>query len=92
MVYDLENHVLVEDGLTNLPYAGIVESYFSVETLSLELEEKFRQYKELLRRPGLTPLDYAKLAELELYLDEVPDYLAVDFAEEYARLKLEHHR
>ena len=41
MVYDLENRVLVENGLTNLPYEGIVEGYFQVNTLSQELQEKF---------------------------------------------------
>lgn len=37
----------------------------------------------------MTDTDYARLAELEMYLDEVPDYLALDFATEYSRLKLE---
>lgn len=30
-----------------------------------------------------------EIAELEVYLDEVPDYLALGFASEYSRLKLE---
>ena len=29
MIYDLENHTLVENGLTEVPYEGIVEGYFS---------------------------------------------------------------
>ena len=31
VIYDLEKHTLVENGLTNLPYEGIVESYFGVD-------------------------------------------------------------
>mgnify|MGYP003291011632 CR=1 FL=1 len=89
VVYDLENNTLVENGLTNLPYEGIVEGYFGVETLSDELHEKFSQYKALVQSETLSDADYAKIAELEYYLDEVPDYLAVDFSTEYAQLKLE---
>jgi len=89
VVYDLENNTLVENGLTNLPYEGIVEGYFGVETLSDELHEKFRQYKALVQSENLSDADYAQIAELEYYLDEVPNYLAVDFSTEYAQLKLE---
>jgi predicted ATP-binding protein involved in virulence len=34
VVYDLEKKTLVEDGLTNLPYEGIVEGYFGADLLS----------------------------------------------------------
>lgn len=33
--------------------------------------------------------EYEEIAKLEEYLDEVPDYLAVDFMADYTRLKLE---
>lgn len=89
VVYDLEKHILVENGLTNLPYQGIVEGYFDSDTLSTELREKFDRYKVLVAKADPSDNDYAEMSELELYLDEVPDYLALDFATEYARLKLE---
>ena len=89
IVYDLEKHLLVENGLTNLPYDGIVESYFDTDTFSSELREKFERYKELVSQPECTDAEYAEMSELELYLDEVPDYLALDFAVEYNRLRLE---
>lgn len=89
IVYDLEKYLLVENGLTNLPYDGIVESYFDTDTFSSELREKFERYKELVSQPECTDAEYAEMSELELYLDEVPDYLALDFAVEYNRLKLE---
>ena len=28
IIYDLENKMLVENGLSDVPYSGIVESYF----------------------------------------------------------------
>jgi len=89
IVYDLEKHLLVENGLTNLPYDGIIESYFDTDTFSSKLREKFERYKELVSQPECTDAEYAEMSELELYLDEVPDYLALDFAVEYSRLKLE---
>lgn len=89
VVYDLEKHTLVENGLTNLPYEGIVEGYFGADLLSQELRGKFEKYRALVKKADLSDDDFAKAAELEMYLDEVPDYLALDFAAEYSRLKLE---
>lgn len=89
VIYDLEKHMLVENSLTNLPYDGIVESYFGADLLSQELREKFEQYRTLVKKADLTDEDFAVAAELETYLDEVPDYLALDMATEYSRLKLE---
>ena len=37
----------------------------------------------------MTDEDFARASELETYLDEVPITLALDFSEEYSRLKLE---
>lgn len=89
VVYDLESHTLVKEGLTQLPYEGIVEGYFKADCLSQELREKFEEYKKIVQKTELTDRDFAKAAELEFYLDEVPDYLAIEFASEYSRLKLE---
>ena len=49
----------------------------------------FEEYKKIVQKTELTDRDFAKAAELEFYLDEVPDYLALEFASEYSRLKLE---
>ena len=89
VVYDLEKKLLVSDGLNNLPYDGIVEGYFGADQLSQELRKKFEEYKSIVQKPDLTDADFARAAELEMYLDEVPDYLALDMDTEYKRLKLE---
>lgn len=34
VIYDLENHLLVENGLDDIPYEGIVEGYFRVDKLN----------------------------------------------------------
>ncbi len=90
-IFDLEKNTLVSNGLGNIPYEGVIDGYFNVDRLSAELRSKFDEYKTLCKKKKLTDLDFAKAAALEAYLDEVPDYLAVDFAEEYSRRKLEFH-
>lgn len=89
VIYDLEKHILVEGGMENLSYEGIVEGYFEVDRFSQKLRKFFEEYKSLVSSEELSDLDYARIAELEDYLDEVPDYLALDFAHEYSRLKAE---
>lgn len=89
VIYDLENHTLVENGLSNVPYEGIVEGYFKADTMSDLLKEKFERYKELVQKKVLTDNDFEEIAELEMFLDEIPDYLALDLTTEYHRLKLE---
>ena len=41
VIYDLENHMLVENGLADVPYNGIVEGYFNVDGMSKLLAGKF---------------------------------------------------
>lgn len=89
VIFDVENKTLVKDGMGNLPYEGIVEGYFGADRLSQELRTKFERYKELSAKEDLTDEDWAEIGDLETYLDEIPDYLAIDIASEYSRLKLE---
>ena len=88
VVYDLENKLLVKDGLNDLPYGGIVEGYFKVDTLSEKLRKTFDRYKELAKKGKRDANDYREMAELELYLDKIPAYLALDVSTEYKGIKL----
>ena len=88
VIYDLENRTLVKDGLSDVPYSGIVEGYFNTDELSEELRDKFMEYKRLANKTKLDADDYEKLADLELYLDEIPDYLALNLTAEYHELKI----
>ena len=89
VIYDLENHLLVEDGLTDVPYDGIVEGYFNVDKMSAMLREKYERYKMLVRKKNLSDEDIAEIAKLEMFLDEIPDYLALNISTEYKGLKLD---
>lgn len=89
VIYDLEKDICVENGLANIPYSGIVEGYFNADMLSDVLKEKFERYKLLVRKPDLDDDDFEQIAELEVYLNEIPDYLALGITTEYQQLKLE---
>lgn len=89
VIYDLEKNILVEDGLADIPYGGIVEGYFQSSELSRTLEEKFARYRILVKKQNLTDDDFEEIAELEMFLNEIPDYLALNITTEYQRLKLE---
>ena len=89
VIYDLETQKLVENGLANYPYDGIVEGYFHADKLSSDLRTKVDRYQELVGKLELTDEDYAEIVELEQDLDEIPDYLSPEIASEYRRLKLE---
>ncbi len=89
VIYDLEKHITVKDGLSDVPYSGVVEGYFDSDSLSNELRSKFDEYRKLVIKPKLTDDDFEKIAELEFYLEEIPDYLALNLTTEYQRLKAE---
>ena len=88
VIYDLEQKIIVNYGLENVPYDGIVEGYFKADTLSDELKQKFERYKVLVNKPELTDNDIEEITDLEMFLDEIPDYLALNITTEYQRLKL----
>lgn len=88
VIFDLENKTLVEDGLEELSYEGVVEGYFKADTLSNKLRRQFENYKELAQKKDLSMEDLDKITNMEYYLDEIPDYLSLDFAAEYAKIKL----
>lgn len=79
--------MLVEHGLSDVPYSGIVEGYFGADELSDELRDKFETYKKLVNKLELDNDDYDQIADLEMYLNEIPDYLALTLTTEYQELK-----
>ncbi len=73
VIYDLENKILVEHGLNDVPYDGIVEGYFRADKLSDTLKEKYTKYRYLVKKKKLSDEELNEIAELELFLDEFPD-------------------
>ena len=89
VVYDLERKIIAGDGLSNVSYEGVVEGYFRADALSEKLREKFNRYKQLVEKKELSDDEYEEVIGLELYLEEIPDYLSIGIAAEYQKLKLE---
>ena len=91
VVYDLGNNQRIDtaEGLSNLPYSGIVEGYFGASELSDKLKRKFERYKELSRQSSFSADDYEELGDLESYLDEIPDFLALNIVADYQQIKSE---
>ncbi|MBE5907659.1 MAG: ATP-binding cassette domain-containing protein [Lachnospiraceae bacterium] len=89
VIYDLEKNILVEDGLNDISYGGIVEGYFKADQLSIDLRDKFERYKELVAKEKVTDADISEIMMLETYLDEIPDYLDLGISTEFHRLKLQ---
>ena len=88
-VYDLENHTLIENGLSDASYSGIVEGYFKQDELSQTLRQKIESYRSLSQKNELTDDDYVQLAMLETSLEEIPDYIDIGIATEFKKLKTE---
>lgn len=72
-----------------MPYSGIVEGYFKADLMSNILKEKYGKYKKLIMKENLTDEDFEEIAELEIFLNEIPDYLAWNITTEYRRMKAE---
>ncbi len=89
VIYDLENNITVKNGLSNVPYSGIVEGYFKADSMSNKLKQKYEKYKRLVVKENLTDEDFEEIAELEMFLNEIPDYLALNITTEYQRIKAE---
>lgn len=89
VIYDLERNIMVEHGLSDIPYGGVVEGYFNASELSDSLREKYERYKELVKKKELSDEDFEEIARLEMYLNEIPDYLALNITTEYQRCKME---
>lgn len=53
------------------------------------LKEKYEKYKKLVVKENLTDEDFEEIAELEMFLNEIPDYLALNITTEYRRIKAE---
>ena len=68
----------MKNGLSDVPYEGIIKGYFDVSTMSQELQEKLERYKVLVRQNLLSDEDLAEVARLSIALDEMPSSSGVE--------------
>ncbi len=89
VIYDLEKRLLIEEGLIDVSYEGVVKGYFEVDEMSNEIMDKFEQYRRLVQKNELSDMEVAELDRLEMVLDDMPSYVSADISTEFQRLKLE---
>ena len=91
VIYDLQNKICIpaEQGLSNIPYSGIVEGFFNVKEMSRELEEKYQRFQDLAKQETFSDNDMEELGMLMTYLDEIPHYLALSISAGYQKTRLE---
>jgi hypothetical protein len=71
VVYDLEKQQRLED-LSAYSYDGIIEYYFNSDKYSIEIKDKFNQYKILASEENRSPEQNERLAEIITYLKQIP--------------------
>ena len=91
IIYDLENRALLDKGLSNASFSGIVEGYFNQDELSADLRRRLEEYRRLKQKPrqDLSDEDFMHIALLETSLEEIPDYIDVAISAEFHKLKFE---
>lgn len=65
VIYDLEQQLLVKNGLADIPYDGIVEGYFRASVLSDSLINKFERYKKIIKKKICLMMNLKKLLILK---------------------------
>lgn len=89
VIYDLEQKLLVPDGMANISYQGIVDGYFGAKEMSDLIQDKFKQYRALVQKATISNEELVEISRLEIILEEIPDFLALDLATEFKRLQLD---
>lgn len=87
VIYDLEQKLLVQEGMTHLSYQGIVDGYFGAKEMSDFIQEKFDRYKSLVQQKEISGEELVEIARLEVVLSEIPNFLSLDFATAFQRIK-----
>lgn len=83
VIFDLQTLKQIDGGLTDYTYSGIVDGYFEVDEKSAELNKYLEEYKSYVEKKELCDEDFSRIAVLEKYLDEIPDFLEPDVSMEF---------
>jgi len=91
VVYDLEKNIRIEDA-SGFAYDGLVDTYFDSDKYSESIKEKLSDYKNLVEKKKLTENEEEKLYDLEEYLEEIPDHVAIELKTKFQEYKIKHLR
>jgi len=89
VIYDLEKHTTIKDGLFGVSYEGIVESYFGQEEYSNEIVKKIKRYRDLVIKDNASDDEKDELIDLRIDLKDTikTPWLSPSLASEFNELE-----
>ncbi|MBF0337341.1 MAG: AAA family ATPase [Nitrospirae bacterium] len=87
VICDLENNIIASD-FSGYSYSSIVEDYFDSDKYSQVVKDKIERYERLAGLEMLTEEEEDKLFKLEMYLKEIPAFLAPELKLKFQQVQL----
>ena len=87
VICDLEKRIVTQD-LSAYSYDGIVEYYYNSDKYSQEIKSRFDAYKMLVNKQERTPEENVQLAELIVYLNNIPSLGAPELVRAFREVEL----
>ncbi|MEK8021067.1 MAG: AAA family ATPase [Candidatus Parabeggiatoa sp.] len=87
VIYDLENHLRVED-LSAYAYDAVIERYFEVDKYSDVIKDKVKAYEMLLKKENKTSDEQFQVLALKNELKKVPSDFAPELVAHFQSLEL----
>jgi predicted ATP-binding protein involved in virulence len=88
VVYDLENKKRIENPI-EYSYESIIEHYLGASMYSAEIEKKFNEYKELIKKENRTETENERVVDLTLELSSISAIDAPELAAEFYQIQRE---
>lgn len=87
VICDLEKRIVTQD-LSAYSYDGIIEYYYNSDKYSQEIKSRFDAYKMLVNKQERTPEENVQLAELIVYLNNIPSLGAPELVRAFREVEL----
>ncbi len=88
VIYDLENHILVED-LSGYSVDGIIEGYFNADKYSDVLKDQVKEYEELLNSNNRNKVEEERIDYLSKHFNDLSKFMAPELQLKLQQLQLQ---
>ena len=88
VIYDLENHILVED-LSGYSVDGIIEGYFNADKYSAELKKQVVEYETLLNKKSINKVEEQRVSYLTQHFNDLSKFMAPELQLKLQQLNLQ---
>ncbi|MCF8373858.1 MAG: AAA family ATPase [Bacteroidales bacterium] len=88
VIYDLENHLLVED-LSGYSVDGIIEGYFNADKYSIELKKQVAEYESLLKNEKRDIVEEDRVDYLTKHFNDLSKFMAPELQLKLQQLQLQ---